>query len=140
MPKAQIQPDLVSLNALFDHPAICTSELNRRLFQESNLPTICSLRECEASKIDLHELSEGMAEFALYHWLSTAVAQTLEVNCSWTSTIITGYGKSRKEWQCSDVRQRALDLSRTLELQATLFPKNPGAIRLVLKRKDLYQS
>ena len=41
MPHVQLQPDLVTLNVLFDHPAICTSELARRLFRESNLPTIC---------------------------------------------------------------------------------------------------
>ena len=137
MSSVQIQPNLVSFNALFDNTIICVSEFASRMFQECDVPAICSLRRCEASEIDLHDLSEGMAELALRHWLSTAIAQTLKVNGRLTCTIVTGYGKSRKAWDCTDVRQRALDVLCNLELHASLFPKNPGRIRLVLNRKDL---
>ena len=67
MSSVQLQPDLVSLNALFENQAICASEFARRMLQECDVPAICSLRECEASEIDLHDLSEGMAELALCH-------------------------------------------------------------------------
>ena len=65
MSSVQLQPNLIFFDALFDNPEICASEFASRMFQECNLPTICSLRECEAWEIDLHDLSEGMAEHAL---------------------------------------------------------------------------
>ena len=47
MSSVQLQPNLISFNALFDNQEICASEFASRIFQECNLPTICSLRECE---------------------------------------------------------------------------------------------
>ena len=139
MRHVQLQPNRVTLNALFDSPAIHDSLFARRVFQRSDLPEIRSLRECKASEIDLHDLSEGMAQIAIENWLSTAVAPKLEVKGSLTCRIVTGYGKSRKAWDTTDVRQRVLDLLRKLKLQASLFTHNPGAIRLVLSSKDLFK-
>ena len=105
------------------------------MFQESNLPDIRRLRRCKASEIDLHNLSEGMAQLAIYNRLSTAVAWKLDATGSLTCTIVTGYGKSRKD--TTDVRQRAFDLLRKPKLQASLFTINKGLLRLVLSRKDM---
>ena len=132
-----VEPNLVSYNALFDIPAICGSDIGSYMFKLCKLRSISALRECEASKIDLHNLSEGTAQLVLCHWLETAVAQELEGNSSLTCTIITGYGKSRKLWDCTDVRQAALDLLIRLKLKASPSSSNRGIIKLVLKKKDL---
>ena len=95
----------------------------RCVFQ-SDLPEIRSLRECKASEIDVHGLSEGMAPIAIENWLSTAVAPKLEVKGSLTCRSVTGYGKSRKAWDTADVRQRVLDLLRKLKMQAPLSSKD----------------
>ena len=137
MVDVQVQPDLVSYNALFDNPAICGSDIGSHMFKLCTLQFISALRDCEASKIDPHGVSAGMAQLTLCHWLDTAVAQELEGNSSLSCTIVTEYGKSRKMWDCTDVRQTALDLLMRFELKASLSSRNPGRIQLVLKKKDL---
>ena len=88
--------------------------------------------------IDLHGLSEGTARVVLCHWLSTAVPTKLEQDKELTCLIVTGYGKSRNQWQTSDVRQASLELLQDdLGLQAAVLPKNQGAIQVCLGEADL---
>ncbi|CAK9008610.1 Pentatricopeptide repeat-containing protein [Durusdinium trenchii] len=137
MPEVEVQPDLVTYNALFDCSEFQSSALGRALFLQSKLPEFQELRGCDASKIDLHDLSEGTARLVLCHWLSTAMATKLEQEKEFKCLIVTGRGRSRKEWQSSDVRQASLELLQDLGLQAGLLPKNPGAIRVCLRKADL---
>ena len=91
MLEVQVEPNLVCYNALFDSPAICGSDIGSHMFKLCTLQFISARRECEASKIDLHGLSEGMAQLTLSNWLETAVARELEGTSSLSCTIITRY-------------------------------------------------
>ncbi|CAK9030074.1 Pentatricopeptide repeat-containing protein At4g31850 [Durusdinium trenchii] len=137
MPEVEVQPNLVAYNALFDCSEFQSSALGRALFLQSKLPEFQELRGCDASKIDLHDLSEGTARLVLCHWLSTAVATKLEQEKDLNCLIVTGRGRSRKEWDTTDVRQASLELLQDLGLQAGLLPKNPGRIRVRLRKADL---
>ncbi|CAK9016843.1 unnamed protein product [Durusdinium trenchii] len=84
-------------------------------------------------KIDLHDFPERSAHVALCHWLSTAVAQKLQQSPnSFTCLVVTGHGPSGTE-----LRDAALELFRTLRLDASPVPETPGWIRLVLTKGDL---
>ncbi|CAK9020233.1 Pentatricopeptide repeat-containing protein, partial [Durusdinium trenchii] len=96
MPEMKVQPNLVTYNALFDCSQFQSSALGRALFLQSKLPEFQELRGCDASKIDLHDLSEGTARLVLCHWLSTAVATKLEQEKEFKCLIVTGCGRSRK--------------------------------------------
>ena len=62
----------------------------------------------------------------LCHWLSTAVAQTLEAGGSLSCTIVTGYGKSRKAWDGrTDARQRTRRCFAEPGFTSTPFPQKP---------------
>ena len=88
--------------------------------------------------IHLHCLSEGTARVVLCHLLSTAVATKLEQEKELTCLIVTGYGKSRKEWNTADVQKASLKLlQEDLGLQAAVLPKNQGAIQVCLREADL---
>ena len=74
----------------------------------------------------------------LCHLLSTAVATKLEQEKELTCLIVTGYGKSRKEWNTADVQKASLKLlQEDLGLQAAVLPKNQGAIQVCLREADL---
>ncbi|CAK9042224.1 unnamed protein product [Durusdinium trenchii] len=136
--EANVPPDLVSYNALFDCAEIRDSAIGRALFEKCNLPEILELKGCGASEIDLHDLSEGFARAVLCHWLSTAIATKLEQEKELTCLIVTGYGKSRKEWDTTDMRQASLKLLQDdLGLQAAVLRKNQGAIQVCLGEADL---
>ncbi|CAK9092641.1 unnamed protein product [Durusdinium trenchii] len=57
--------------------------------------------------------------------------------CSLSCIIITGYGKSRKDWQRRNVQQAALKFFQDLELNASPLPDNPGRLHVVLTQRDL---
>ena len=114
-----------------------SGEICTQLFPQCNLPEVRTLRACGSSKIDLHDLSEGTALLALRYWLSNAVARDLESSDPLTCIIITGYGKSRKDWDTTDVRQAALNFFQRLGLKPSPLPENPGRLRLVITKRNL---
>ncbi|CAK9077169.1 Pentatricopeptide repeat-containing protein At2g31400 [Durusdinium trenchii] len=125
MSKQNVSPNLVTYNALLQSAAVHSGEIGRQLFLQCNLQVVRTLRACGSSKIDLHDLSEGTDLLALRYWLSNAVARDLESSDPLTCIIITGYGKSRKDWDTTDVRLAALNFFQRLGLNAFPFPQNP---------------
>ena len=114
-----------------------SGEICTQLFPQCNLPEVRTLRACGSSKIDLHDLSEATALLALRYWLSNAVARDLESSDPLTCIIITGYGKSRKDWDTTDVRQAALNFFQRLGLKPSPLPENPGRLRFVVTKRNL---
>ena len=137
MSKQNVLPNLVTYNALLQSAAVHSGEIGRQLFLQCNLPEVRTLRACGSSKIDLHDLSEGTALLALRYWLSNAVARDLESSDPLTCIIITGYGKSRKDWDTTDVRQAVLSFFQRLGLKPSPLPENPGRLRLVVTKRNL---
>lgn len=137
MSKAKIPQDIISYNALFDCMEIRNGPIGYDFYEQCILPTFFNLRKCDAAKIDLHELSEGAACLALCYWLTNKVYMELENKKQLICIIVSGQGKSRKDWSTSDIRQAALKLLLALKLEASLLPENPGRVRLVLTKNDL---
>ena len=75
--------------------------------------------------LDLHFLSVGAAETAVRWWLEERVpgmCAPSELN------IVTGYGKTRKARQTSDVRARVVRLLRDMNVPATIAANNHGMV------------
>ena len=125
MPGSNVEPDMVSYNALLDCVEIYSSNrLGGEIFQNGLLPMLQATSVFQYLQVDLHGLSEGSARLALQWWLSKTVARRLEVLDRLDCIVVTGYGKSRKAWQTTDIKAAALDLLSRLGLAPQILPKS----------------
>ena len=140
MPRTKVQPTVVSYNDVLDAisakshgPHVFVCGLSANVF-----PTVM---KATPHTIDLHELSEGAAQLAVRWWLATLVAPSigkgLRASEAFKCIIITGYGRSRKEWSTSDVRAAVLNMLRALKLSAGVLESNAGRLQLVLRKRDM---
>ena len=113
----QVERNIVIYNALFDCPSIQSSGLCASLFQEF-LPLLRDITVLEELQLDVHSLSEGSTCLTLKWWLATTVKNSLVKKKSLTCRIVTGWGKTRKAWDISDLRDAALAMLKNLGLQA----------------------
>ncbi|CAJ1358053.1 unnamed protein product [Effrenium voratum] len=51
--------------------------------------------------------------------------------------VVTGYGKSRKDWETSDIRAAVMSLLQHLNIPFQLGSKNPGLLELSFSQRDL---
>ena len=122
---SHVDPDIVSYNALLDCLEIYSSNcLGGEIFQNGLLPILQATSVFQYLQVDLHDLSEGAAGLALQWWLSKTVARRLEVFDGLDCIVVTGYGKSRKAWQTTDIKAAALDLLSRLGLDPQILPKS----------------
>ena len=102
MQLARIQPDLVSYICLLD--AVHDKASGAFYFEQALTANVFpNLRKVTPSVIDLHGLSEGAGQLAVRWWLATLVTPQLGRRAH-KCTLITGYGKSRKEWRTTNVQ------------------------------------
>jgi pentatricopeptide repeat protein len=122
---SQVDPDIVLYNALLDCMEIYSRRcLGGEIFQNGLLPILQATSFFQDREVDLHDLSEGSAVLALQWWLSKIVARRLEVCDRLDCIVVTGYGKSRKAWQTTDIKAAALDLLSRLGLDPQILPKS----------------
>ena len=117
MLNSQVEGNIVIYNALFDCPSIRSSGLGSSLFQ-GFLPLFRDITVLEELELDLHILSQGSTCLTLKWWLATTVKNMLVRKRSLTCRIVTGWGKTRKAWDTSDLRATALEVLHNLGLQA----------------------
>eukprot|EP00434_Breviolum_minutum_P009870 symbB.v1.2.008696.t1/scaffold543.1/size336731/9 len=132
----QVERDIVTYSALLDCPSIQSSGVCASLFREF-LPLLRDITVLEELEVDVHSLSEGSTCLTLKWWLATTVKNILVRKKSLTCRIVTGWGKTRKAWDISDLRAAALAMLKNLGLQAQIDPRNPGRLLLFLKEHDL---
>ena len=122
---AKVQPDMVTYSVLLDcrHIASEKSRLGGDIYQKGLLPILKRSSAFKGLKVDLHYHSEGAARLTLLWWLSTTVARRLEENDRLECTVVTGQGKSRQVWDTTDVQAAALDLLKSLKLDAWVSPR-----------------
>ena len=113
----QVERNIVIYNAVFDCPSIQSSGLGVSLFR-GFLPMLRDITVLEELQIDVHSLSEGSTCLTLKWWLATTVKNSLVRKKSLTCRIVTGWGKTRKAWDTSDVQATALEMLQNLGLQA----------------------
>ena len=120
---SQVDQDIVSYNALLDCTEIYSSRsLGGVIFRNGLLPILQATSFFQYQKVDLHYLSEGAARLALHWWLSKTLARRLEVSDKLDCIVITGYGKSRKAWDTTDIKAAAIDLLSSLGLDPQILP------------------
>ena len=140
MPQATVLPDVISYNAVLDatfeksHGPQCFDRgLSENVF--------CKLMNATPHTVDLHDLSEGAAQLAVRWWLATLVVPSIGKGlCAskpFKCIIITGYGRSRKGWDTTDVQTAVLNMLRTMKLSAGVLETNAGRLQLVLRKRDM---
>ena len=139
MPQSKVQPNVISyfalLDALFNKP-------HGPIFFERGLSAnvFPKLTNVSPHIIDLHDLSEGAAQLAVRWWLAMLVApcigEGLHVSEPYKCIIVTGYGRSRKGWDTTDVRAAVLNMLWHMKLSARVLESNAGRLQLVLSKRD----
>ncbi|CAJ1363337.1 unnamed protein product, partial [Effrenium voratum] len=133
MQLARIQPDLVSYICLLD--AVHDKASGAFYFEQALTANVFpNLRKVTPSVIDLHGLSEGAGQLAVRWWLATLVTPQLGRRAH-KCTVITGYGKSRKEWRTTNVQAAVFRLLQDLQLKVRVL-ENAGRLQLVLDEGD----
>eukprot|EP00435_Cladocopium_sp_Y103_P018947 s3611_g4.t1 len=135
MLSSQVDPNIVSYNALLDCVEIYSNNcLGGEIFQNGFLPMLQATSVFQYLKVDLHDLSEGAARLALQWWLSKTVARRLEVCDRLDCIVVTGYGKSRRAWDTTDIKAAALDLLSGLGLDPQVLRKSLSCRSFIVAR------
>ncbi|CAJ1448351.1 unnamed protein product [Effrenium voratum] len=104
--RADILPSM--LRVLADRTPLDARDFTEGVFQ--------TLLKAKPRVIDLHGLSEGAGQLAVRWWLSTAVAPELTSSAPFGCSVITGYGKTRKEWDTTDLRAAIIKTLQELNI------------------------
>ncbi|CAJ1431933.1 unnamed protein product [Effrenium voratum] len=136
MHHAEVEPNDVCYNCLLD--ALRGKPFGDMYFEKALQQGVFqTLAAAQPTSIDLHGLSEGAAQLAVWWWLHTLVLPELgSADCE-IYEVITGYGKSRREWDTSDIRAAAMSLLQYLKIQFRIRPRNAGLLELRLGERDL---
>ena len=139
----------VLLNAIGEEP-----DLAQRLFLDAyHLGLFAAPRRSSKSWfLDLHNHSEGSAITAVRWWLEEEVEPWLlevgrDSSIDAEVGLITGYGKSRSEWQQSDVKERVANLLVKMQVPLKENCPNPGRLAIdcgrwreqLLSQKPVYE-
>ena len=140
MQQAELKPGEVSYNCLLD--AVQGKPLAIDLFQKALQDRIYQkLAAARWNLIDLHDLSEAAAQLAVWWWLHAFVlpelSNRLRSGAPCRCEVVTGYGKSRKDWGTSDIRAAVMSLLQHLNIPFQLCPRNPGLLELSFSQRDL---
>ena len=140
MQLAELEPDQVSYNSLLD--AVQGKPFAIGLFQKALrhgiFPKVAAARW---NRIDLHDLSEGAAQLAVWWWLYVLVlpelSSSLHSGALCRCEVVTGYGKSRMDWHRSDIRAATMSLLQHLGISCRFRHGNFGSLELSFGERDL---
>ncbi|CAE8590842.1 unnamed protein product, partial [Polarella glacialis] len=139
MPQLRILPDVVSYSAALD--AVSGMGIGYALFREAlGFGMYPQFRSNSDSAVNLHYMSCGAAVLAVRWWLAEVVPDLLSGPTTPKLEIITGLGKSRKEWDTTDVQDTVFQLLQRDQLPSRIDPNNKGKIVIdgrQLKSSDL---
>ena len=140
MQQAELKTGEVSYNCLLD--AVQGKPFAIDLFQKALQDRIYQkLAAARWNRIDLHDLSEAAAQLAVWWWLHELVlpelSNRLRSGAPCRCEVITGYGKSRKDWGTSDIRAAVMSLLQHLSIPFQLCHRNPGLLELSFSQRDL---
>ncbi|CAE8589701.1 unnamed protein product [Polarella glacialis] len=129
MPQLRILPDGVSYNAAMD--AVSGMGVGYALFREAlGLGMYPQFRSKSDSTVNLHCMSCGAAVLAVRWWLAEVVPDLLCGPTIPKLEIITGWGKSRKEWDTTDVQDKVFQLLQSYLIQGRIDQNNKGVITI----------
>jgi pentatricopeptide repeat protein len=129
MAQHNVMRDQITYNAVLD--AAFDKHQGCALFDEArSLVMYPRLLQKGESFLELHDLSCGAAVHAVRWWLAEVVPRLLVAGTERPArfTIITGWGKSRKEWQTSDIQATVIQLLDELQLQSCIDVTNQGCV------------
>ena len=132
MDASRVECSIVTYNAMLDCKDVYSRQgLGGSIFKQGLLRILSQPLVFQDRSVDLHDLSEGAARLTLQWWLSNYVRRCLEINDRLRCIVVTGYGKSRKSWQTSDIRAAALELLKTSKFEAHIDPKCLASHRVI---------
>ena len=139
MLQAEVLANTTSYNALLD--AVFDKPHGQHFFESGlSAQVFPKLVKVRPDIIDLHDLSEGTAQLAVRWWLATVVVSSfgkrLGTSEQYNCILVTGYGRSRKGWDTTDVQAAVLSMLRTMKLNARVLESNAGRLQLVLSKRD----
>ena len=96
------------------------------------------LESKDLHELDLHGLSEGAAFLAVRWWLAEVRSKQLRSSTFLPDrlTIITGWGKSRRVWQDSDVKSAVLQSRETADVHCKVDETNQGRVIIDVRQLD----
>ncbi|CAE8614608.1 unnamed protein product [Polarella glacialis] len=129
MPQLKILPNVVSYNAAMD--AVSGMGVGYALFREAfGLGMYPQFWSNSYSTVNLHDMSCGAAVLAVRWWLAEVVPHLLSGPTAPKLEIITGWGKSRKEWDTTDVQDAVFQLLHGCQLPSRIDQNNRGVITI----------
>ncbi|CAE8589698.1 unnamed protein product [Polarella glacialis] len=129
MAKHELVPHRITYNAILD--AAVDKRQGCALFNEArSLGMYPRLLQKGESFLELHDLSCGAGVHAVRWWLAEVIPRLLIAGIERPArlTIITGWGKSRKEWSTSDMQATVIQLLCELKLQSWIDDTNQGLV------------
>ncbi|CAE8667583.1 unnamed protein product [Polarella glacialis] len=126
----QILPDVVSYNAAMD--AVSGMGVGYALFRKAfGLGMYPQFWSNSYSTINLHDMSCGAAVLAVRRWLAEVVPHLLSGPTTPKLEVITGWGKSRKDWRTTtDVQDAVFQLLQGYQFPSRIDQNNRGVITI----------
>ncbi|CAE7843165.1 unnamed protein product, partial [Symbiodinium microadriaticum] len=133
MSHSDVSPNLICYNQLLD--AVVREPVCFPLFRQALEAKVWPGILIKDFTLDVHFLSSGAASIAVVWWLAEVVPFIRRSGGS--LQIVTGYGKSRKDWSFSNMKEqgvqdRVLLVLQNLGVPCKVNPKNRGSVKLDL--------